>query len=321
MSEQELTTEELVDKADQLEELGELNEALRYWRLAVDRESDPVMLCRLGNVAMELGNLTEAERAFVSAIELAPNLANAHNLLGLLYLERGDLKAAQSCFLRSAEIKESARTLTLLGVVQLQLGMTKMARQSLAKALTFDPSYEEAHYNIGLTYREEFPANAVNSFRRAIDLDSEYGLAHRELGWILRRLGQYAEAQSHLRKAIELDESDGWAYIYLGNLLWTMGDSDAAEQPFIKATQVWPDDSVPHWCLAHFYEYQGRASEADFFYEKALELNPDDPQANRRFGFFLKEIEETEKAKVYLERALSLDPDDWDVRTALSELD
>jgi hypothetical protein len=39
MSENELTTAELVDKADRLEESGDLTEALHYWRLAVDRES------------------------------------------------------------------------------------------------------------------------------------------------------------------------------------------------------------------------------------------------------------------------------------------
>lgn len=309
MSEHELTTGELVDKADRLEESGDLTEALHYWRLAVDRESDPVALCRLGNVAMELGDVEEAERAFVSAIELAPTLPNAHNMLGLLYHERGDLEGAHACFLRSAEIEESKRTLTFLGTVQLQLGMTNAARESLTKAVTLDPSYEEAHYNLGLTYSTEAPSEAVNSFRTAIKLDPQYAMAHRELGWALGRLGQYAEAETHLRKAIELDELDGWAYIYLGNLLRMRGDSRSAEQVLIKATEVWPDHSVPLWSLAIFYEYDNRPQEAEFFYENALHLNPDDPQLNLRFGRFLKDIGEGEKAEPFLERAHAFDRD------------
>jgi tetratricopeptide (TPR) repeat protein len=309
MYEDKATTGELIDKADQLEESGDLNGAIHYWRLAVDREADPVALCRLGNVAMELGDLGEAEQAFLSAIDLAPRLPNAHNMLGLLYLERGDLEDARASFLRSAEIEQSARTLTFLGAVQLQLEMTDMARESLLKAVTLDPNYEEAHYNLGLTYRAEAPSEAVRSFRIAIKLDPQYALAHRELGWALRRLGQYPEAQRHIRRAIELDDSDEWVHIYLGNLLWITGDSSSAEQAFLRATQVWRDDSVPYWCLAMFYEYENRSEEARLFYEGALHLNPDDPEANRRFGLFLSDIGEPERAEPFLERARSLDQD------------
>jgi len=307
MSEQDLTTENLIDEADRLEESGELNEALRYWRLAAERAPDAVVLCRLGNVAMDIGDLSQAEQAFHSAIELSPDLPTAHNMLGLLYIERGDLESALSCFLRSAEIDESKRTLTFLGSVQLQLGLTQRARDSLTKALALDPNYEEASYNLGLAYRTEAPAEAIAYFRRAIKIDPEYALAHRELGWALRGIGRYAEAERHLRKAIELDESDGWAHIYLGNLLWISGDSRAAEQAFIKAKGVWPDDSIPCWSLGLFYEYENRSAEASFYYESAVHLNPDDPEANRRFGLFLSDIGESAKAEPFLERARRLD--------------
>lgn len=309
MSGQELTTEDLIDKADRLEESGDPNEALRYWRLALERAPDPVVLCRLGNVAMEMGDLSEAERAFLSAIELAPTLPNAHNMLGLLYLERGDLESALPCFLRSAEIEESKRTLTFLGTVQLQLGMTHAARESLTKALALDPNCEEASYNLGLCYRTEAPSEAISCFRRAIEIDPEYGSAHRELGWALRGIARYAEAERHLRKAIELDESDGWAYLYLGNVLWITGDSHSAEQAFQKTTRVWPDDSIPFWSLAMFYERENRPQEAEFYYESALHLNPDDPLANRRFGLFLNDIGESAKAEPFLERARNLERD------------
>jgi len=305
MKEHTLTTDELIDKADRLEETGDLTEALHYWRLAVDREADPVALCRLANIAMELGIEEEAERAFVSAIELSPNFPNAHNMLGLLYHERGDLEGALGCFLRSAEIEENIRTLTFLGTVELQLGMTNSARESLTKAVMLDPNHEEAHYNLGLTYSTEAPPEAVNSFRAALKLAPQYAMAHRELGWALARLGQYADAEKHIREAIELDESDGWAYIYLGNLLSMRGVPRGAEQALIKASEVCPDSSVPSWSLAIFYEYENRPHEAAFFYENALHFNPDDPQLNLRFGRFLREIGEAEKAEPFLELARS----------------
>jgi tetratricopeptide (TPR) repeat protein len=56
-------------------------------------------------------------------------------------------------------------------------------------------------------------------FREAVEIDPEYAIAHRELGWALRRLDQYPEAERHIRRAIELDDLDEWVHIYLGNLL------------------------------------------------------------------------------------------------------
>lgn len=321
MSKYELTAEELADKADRLEESGDLNEALLYWQLAVNRELDPIMLCRLGNVAMELGNLTEAERAFISAIELAPNLTNAHNLLGMLYLEQNDIDAAYACFSRSAEIKESPRTLTFLGSVQSELGMVEIARQSFTKAIILDSNYEEAHYNLGLTFRYDHPAEAVISFSKALEINPRYAIAHRELGWTLLRLRQYLGAESHLRKSIEIDDSDGWAYVYLGNLLWMEREIDVAEDMFKKAIEVWPEDSLTHWCIAIFYEYNGRKNEADFFYEKALHLDPDDPEANLRFGLFLKELGQNAKAKIHLERVLISDPKNGYAKAVLEEIE
>jgi Flp pilus assembly protein TadD len=186
--------------------------------------------------------------------------------------------------------------------------------------LRIDPNYEEAYYNLAVTLRDDQNTNALQLFEKAVELDPGYALAHRELGWSLRKLDRYRKAEYHIRRAVELDDSDGWAHIYLGNLPWGKGDLLAAERAFLKATEVWPEDCVPYWCLAIFYEYTGRPSEADFFYESALQLNPDDPQANMRFGLYLKEIGDTAKAKLYLERTLALEPENERARSALADL-
>ena len=319
MSGDELTIEQLTDEADRLEERGDLEGAFRYWQRAVDCNADAITLCRLGSVAMDLGDFAAAERAFLQASEQAPNLPNAHNLLGLLYFERGDLKSAHDRFLWSAKLQESERTLTLLGSVQIQLGMLRMARESLTAALKVDPNYEEAHCNLGLAYKEELPTEAVSCFRKAVEIDPLYALAHRELGWTLRRLGRQEEAQNHLRKAIELDPSDGWAHIYLANLVLSTGDSRSAEEALVTATQVW-DNRVPLWSLALFYEHQGRSKEADFLSRRAGKGYPDDPEDNLRFGLFLKELGENENARVHLERVLSANPVNEAASDALADL-
>jgi tetratricopeptide (TPR) repeat protein len=320
MNYDKLTLNELTDEAEQLEEAGNLDSALEFWKAATERKSDPVILCQYGSLAMDLGKLAKAERAFLSAIDSEPDLPNSYNFLGLLYLEQGKFDLARDYLNKSLAIEESARTFTLLGTAQMGLGLTSAARESLDKALEVDAAYEEAYYNLGVTYREERPSKAIEFFQKAIDLDPNYEIAHRELGWSYRFTDQFPEAEYHLRKAIELDESDGWTYIYLGNTLWGEEDLRAAENYFKKSVEVWPDSSIPYWCLALFYEYQDRTREAEMLYKKALQIDLNDVEANLRFGIYLKDIGEYTKAKVYLKRAFSFEPKDERIIAALSSL-
>ena len=321
MDTENLATSDLIDKAEQLEEAGLFTEAARIWRQVVTRRPDPISLCRLGSLLLEIGDWPEGERAFWAATDLDKNLPEPYEGLGLLYLEVGDNKAAQDQFKRSLEIEANARRFTLLGVAQMRLDLIEVARESFGQAIDLDPSYEEASYNLALTHRDDDLAKAGRLFEKALELDPQYASAHRELGWVFRKLDERDKAEFHLLRAIALDASDGWAYIYLGNLLWGNLDLSSAERFFLKATEVWPDDSTPYWCLAIFYEYTDRAREADLFYEQAVRLNPDDPQANLRFGLYLKETRDSAKAKIYLERVLTLEPENERARSALAEID
>src|SRR6266404_1838559 len=311
MNYDDLTTEELTDRAEQLEDSGMLKEALDFWRAAIRREPDPVVLCQFASLARTLQKWSEAEQALNLAMNLAPEMPNPYTLLGFLYLDQDRLEEAMSSLRKALELEPTAGRFTSLGVVQLDLGLAEDGRASLEKAIRLDPNYEEAYYNLGLTYREDQPLRAIELFEKAIELDPEYGMAHRELGWALSRLeDKDPEAEYHLRRAIELNQQDGWAHIYLGNILWERGDLDSAEQCFKKAVEAWPEIAVPYWCLALFYEYEGRKEEAERLYQQGLEIDPNDPQANKLFGVYLKEIGQTTKAKVHLERAHALSPDD-----------
>lgn len=321
MNSAESRTEELIAEADRLEQLGCTQQALACWHKVIDLEPEPISLCRFGRLAAKLGKTAEAEQAFLYASKLAPELVYPYECFGSLKIEQNEPELAKKYLEKALEIEENARTFTMLGIAQLDLSQKDQARESFLAALRIDPSYEEAYYNLGVTFREEQPQKAISLFRKAVELDPEYAIAHRELGWALRALDKYQEAEKHIRRSIDLDESDGWAYIYLSNVAWATRDLMSAEQSLLKATKVWPDDSTSFWCLAIFYEYTERPREADLCYEKALQLNPDDDQANLRFGLYLKQTGDIAKARIYLERTLALDPESERARSALSDLD
>lgn len=303
MNEQDQLASELIRKAKRLEEQGLFDEALSCWQTALKQDPNPYLLCAAGRLATKMARWEEAEQFFVSAISLAPDIDTPYECLGLLYSEQDDFEVAKAYFEKCLAIRETAQVYTLLGVSQSKLGMIAAAKDSFEKALQLDPNYEEAYYNLALIFRNEQPAEAVALLQKALELDPKYALAHREIGFALRKLERYSEAEHHLRYAIELDDSDGWAYMYLGNLLWATGDLTSAEEAFKLAIKVWPDVSTPYWCLASFYEYQGRLQEATDLYEKSLEIDPDDSEANYRYGLLLKTLWQDAKARIYLLRS------------------
>jgi len=108
-------SQELFDRAIQLEEAGQLEEALVLWReLAASSQTRNAFL-RLGGCAKELRRLNEAEQAFKRAVEIDARSALALTSLGLLAMNRGDYESAKGYLERALAIKEHPIILTLLG--------------------------------------------------------------------------------------------------------------------------------------------------------------------------------------------------------------
>ncbi len=320
MSDQKTSIDELTDKAELLEYEGRISQALEAWRMALQHYTTPYLLFRFGSLAMECAQWEDAERALLNAVDLAPSFPAPYTGLGILYKEQGNFRSAEAWLKKGLALEESAPTYTALGVAQRRLGASSAAIQSFKRAIEIEPEYEEAYFNLGIMFPEERSAEAIASFSKALELDPAYQEAHRELGWALRRLARYDEAEWHLKRAVELDNSDGWAHTYLGNLQWARGETQSAERAFKSAVEVWPDDSMTHSHLAYFYECLDRNDEAKFFYENALQLDPDDIESHLRFGRLLAKLGEAARAKMHLERVLALEPENEEARAALTAL-
>jgi len=312
--------DELTDKAEALEDRGLLNEALEAWREGLRYYATPYLYYKFGSLALARGETSEGKKALLAAIEMARDFPAPYVRLGILSIDQGQYEKARFFLEKALELEERAATYTLLGVALRRLGLSSAAIVSFRQAMNVDRAYEEAYYNLGVMFSAERPKEAKELFEVALGLDPEYQEAHRELGWVLRRLEQYEEAVNHLNRAIELDGSDEWAYVYLGNLQWAIKEVAAAERTFKRATEVSPTASVSHCCLAMFYQYNNRAQEAEFFFDAAARLDSEDPVTNFRFGMFLKELKVNDRARVHLERAVQFDPENQEARAALAEL-
>ena len=85
------------------------------------------------------------------------------------------------------------------------------AARKYEKAVKADPSYAEAHSNLGYSYRKQGKFDkAVRSYKKAISLDPKLAEAHEYLGEVYAEMGKFDLAEKELQILSDLgsDEAD-----------------------------------------------------------------------------------------------------------------
>lgn len=123
------------------------------------------------------GNLERAVSSCRQAIEKRPEYAEAHHLLGTLFLE---------------------------------LQRSDDAAEAFQKVVDLRPRSASAWFNLGMARagREDF-RGAVDAYLRAVDIGPESGAVHLNLGVALDALGKGSSAIDHTRSARNLFSDAG----------------------------------------------------------------------------------------------------------------
>jgi tetratricopeptide (TPR) repeat protein len=119
------------------------------------RESEPdgarVQLAE-GLVCRKQGKTEEAIQAFRRAA--GRGLADAHLLLGIVYRENGDFKAAEEEYRKAEQLNpRNGQVLLELGKLLVARGELEQARVRLEKAAEYMPDASAVHYQLGILYR------------------------------------------------------------------------------------------------------------------------------------------------------------------------
>jgi tetratricopeptide (TPR) repeat protein len=151
-------------------------------------------------------------------------------------------------------------------------------------------------------------AQAIASWRKAIELDPKNVKAQINLGNALANKGKLDEAIACWRKAIELDPKNATAYSNLGAALKDKGQVDEAIACCQKAIELEPKDAEAHSNLGAALKAKGRLDEAIACYKKAIELDPKYAMAHNNLGNALKDKGELDEAIACYKKAIELDP-------------
>ncbi|WP_136524499.1 tetratricopeptide repeat protein [Geomonas ferrireducens] len=164
--------------------------------LAPRSDLDPNLIFREANRLRGAGDPDGAVRVYRALLVRCPDLAEAHNNLGLALLDQGMDAEAEASFRRALELNPGlADACNNLGTLLVSRGAHVAAVPLFRRALALNPGYLPAYANLGscLQVLEE-PAQAVALYREAIARDPRFFEARVNLGTAYQDLMQPHDA-------------------------------------------------------------------------------------------------------------------------------
>lgn len=171
---------------------------------------------------------------------------------------------------------------------------------------------------------------AIEYFKQAIELDSNYALAYAGLADTNALMPLYGGfrpkeymplAKQSAQKALELDENLAEAHASLGRIFNSYDfDWSGAEREFTKSIKLNPNYPTVHQWYAEILAFSGRHDEALKEISKALELDPLSLTINRMKGNFLSFAGRHEEAIAQLNKTAELYPENALVRYNLGDV-
>lgn len=128
----------------------------------------------------------------------------------------------------------------MLGSARERSGDVEGAARAFRAALEIEPDDPQTLNYLGYMWadRGENLEQALKMIRRAVQQDADNGAYVDSLGWVLYRLGQYAEAREHLERAARLASGDPVVLEHLGDVYVALGEDGKAAEIYRRILQA-----------------------------------------------------------------------------------
>jgi Flp pilus assembly protein TadD len=184
--------------------------AVIYWGKKV-QSTNPFradMMHAMGRAYFETGKFQEAKEYFIAYQKVYPH--TTHNLFFLAknYELLQDYQNAENTLRHLMDIlPDHADSHNMLGRIYGRHNRHEESIREFRMATKLDPGVSDFHFNLGIElFKGKQYGQAVVSFNEAVKLNDKSVLAHKNLGLILfHRLNQKKEGVFHLKKTLELD--------------------------------------------------------------------------------------------------------------------
>lgn len=152
-----------------------------------------------------------------------------------------------------------------------------VAQKYATKALEINPDMAEAHPTLGfvnLFYKFDGFA-AEQEFRRSLQANPNYAIAHTWYGVNLAAMGRHREALTEAKRAEIVDPLSLTVATDIGLISYLAGHTDEAIDSIKKAIDIDPNFCRAHFRLGNAYLQKDMDREALAEYQKAVQLSED----------------------------------------------
>jgi len=190
--------------------------------------------------------------------EKYPNEPLLFNLIGACYKEQGQLEGAAKMFQVAISINPKyAEAHFNLGVIHQALEHLNDAVDSYKKAIAIIPNYPEAYNNLGTSlYELGYLQSSIESLEWAIAYKHDFSEAHNNLGRSLNDYGRIGDAIKSFKDAITHNSGYAKAYFNLALSLKDIGDKEGFLKNIEKTLEIKPAWGAANYHLSQVKKYK-----------------------------------------------------------------
>jgi Flp pilus assembly protein TadD len=280
-------------------------------------------------------------------LKIFPDVAQAHNDLGVLCHTAGDTLHALAHYEKANRLQPNTPTIikNLAEFYCVVLGWTDDAIEMLTSLLVVYPDDFEILTALGeISGRVGRPDEARAFFRKALQIDpdnqelrermaqldgpvsaAEYRVPVASVEQLSAQqdtiTDEYTESASSFERMLSLNPQNGLAHNNLGIIWMKRGDITKASSHYEQAVKCEPDNSTYRKNLADlYYTHLGKTDEAIEIYTGLLKAHPKDTELLTSLAIIAQANQLKEQARTFIRRVLELEPWNTDAREFLAGL-
>ncbi len=245
----------------------------------------------LGQALALVGRGKDADGAFEKSFELSPE----RRLMALAaeHQKEGRLQEAERLYKRILrQNPKNVDALRLLALIALKADRADEAERLLVQAIALAPDFQLALLDLGRLRKEQDRfSEALECLDHVIALDPSNAQAHYLRAATLARASFTYEAIEGFRRCLELRPAHGGALLGLGHALKAVGDYAGAVASYDACIRHAPDSGETYWSLANLKTYRFNDAMVEEMQRQAAQ--PDvTPQSEVNFLFALGKARE-----------------------------
>ena len=270
----------------------------------------------LGVLYQQEGDLTSARRHHEEALRLQPgNLNFQKNLADLLYIACGETEEALKLYVKIlGNNPRDIETLTAISTICHNAGKLDDARSFLETILKIEPWNSAARESLAAI--AESGKSVISAPVATRSADEIYAEVQRYV-----QQERLSEAHSLLEELAHTSSNNALFHNDLGVLRYRLGDIDGARRAYERAVGLQPSNSSFRKNLADLYFVElGMVDEAIGIYLDLFRIQPRDLETLAGLGQICVAVGRPEEAKSFYRRALEIEPWNAEIRAALQSL-